>query len=822
MLLERYFEAVQVPSETPADLAQLSLRGTVVFVMRSPTILGYLYLQWLTRRLAIPRIGAVVGLTGLGKLIGWLLRARGADALGRVAASGQTALVFLRHPGEGDPFPGLVSLQRAHPRPLLLVPALLVWSRRAHTLKPSLWDLLFGSPEAPGNLATVIAFLRNYRRAFLRLGRPVDLQAFTAERTNEAAGPLGRKVRGALHHHLARETRAVLGPRLKTPARVRDEVLRDRTLRETLTRLTREGDRSPREVERDARKNLKEIASLFSPAFLEFCRPILHWVFHRLYDSVEVDQEGLDRLRRAAAQAPLVLCPSHKSHVDYLILTHVFYEAGMTAPHIAAGINLAFWPFGAIARRGGAFFIRRTLRGDKLYTAVLRAYVKHLLREGFPQEFYVEGGRSRTGKLLAPKTGLLSMEVDAWLDGAADDVLFVPTAVDYEKLVEGTSYAQELAGGEKRKEDFGALLGVRKVLRARYGRIYIQFGTPISLRDLAGQRLGPEVAPAPGVAIEATPEARKTLVQHLANRVAYGINGASTVTPVGLCAAALLSHVRRGISADELGRRLELLRYIAAQGGARLARGLAGAPSHPGQPGTIADTLGQLARDGLIRIEGAAGETIYQVVEDRRPLLDYYRNNVIHRYVSLALVATGLRGTAASGDEAVPLEAVRDRARWLSRLFKLEFMYRHETFEAIFQEQIQFLERGHMVKVDGDQVAVGAEGEQLAFLADLIRAYIESYRVAADTALRAPSPLDRRGLVKLAMERGRAAFLAGRLALREALSKATLENALVWLQQQGYLEPGAGGRLLLTAEGRDGGLEELIAEMDACLNPRSA
>ena len=124
-------------------------------------------------------------------------------------------------------------------------------------------------------------------------------------------------------------------------------------------------------------------------------------------------------MKRVAGETPIVLCPSHKSYVDFLVLSWVFYQNGLTPPHVAAGINLSFWPFGAIARHGGGFFIRRSLRGDRVYTAVLRAYVKQLLRNRYPQEFYLEGGRSRTGKLLFPKTGLFSMEVDAWLEGRA-------------------------------------------------------------------------------------------------------------------------------------------------------------------------------------------------------------------------------------------------------------------------------------------------------------------------------------------------------------------------------------------------------------------
>ena len=185
------------------------------------------------------------------------------------------------------------------------------------------------------------------------------------------------------------------------------------------------------------------------------------------------------------------------------------------------------------------------------------------------------------------------MEVDAWGDGAVDDVLFIPIAVDYERLVEGASYAQELAGGEKKKESFGALLQTPRALLRRYGRIYLQFGTPVSLKELAERQLG-EGASAPSLTLEADErgfDSRRSLVQHLANRVMWGIAEVVTVTPVSLVAAALLSHVRRGISAQDVAERVELLRSIAIGEGARIASGLSDAPASPLEKGPIMDAV---------------------------------------------------------------------------------------------------------------------------------------------------------------------------------------------------------------------------------------
>jgi glycerol-3-phosphate O-acyltransferase len=493
-----------------------------------------------------------------------------------------------------------------------------------------------------------------------------------------------------------------------------------------------------------------------------------------------------------------------------MLLSWAFYEHGLIPPQIAAGINLAFWPFGSIARRAGAFFIRRSFKGDKIYSATLRAYVKYLLRERFTQEFFPEGGRSRTGKLLFPKTGLLSMEVDAWTDGAVEDVLFVPIAVDYERLVEGASYAQELAGGEKKKESFGALLRTPSALLRRYGRIYLQFGTPISLRELAAAQEGPGGTNLALEADERGPDARRSLVQHVANRIMWGIAEVVTITPVSLVAAALLSHVRRGISAAEVADRVELLRSIALSEGARVASGLAEAPASPLSPGPIHDALATFAGSKVIELQQAGGQVIYQVPDAKRTYLDFHRNAILNRYVGLSLLSASVRSRPAGA----PLSEISEDVRFLSRLFRLEFMYPvGATFEAVFRSRLDQLVRlGVVVERDG-VVAPGPARAHLDYLADLTRPYLEAYRVAGETVRTTGiegGSADRKALVKQALERGRAEFLSGHVLMRESISKATLENAMEWLGSQGAFEGTEDGRRVVTASWRDASSTHLV------------
>jgi glycerol-3-phosphate O-acyltransferase len=488
----------------------------------------------------------------------------------------------------------------------------------------------------------------------------------------------------------------------------------------------------------------------------------------------------------------------------------MFYDNGLLPPHIAAGINLAFWPFGPIARWTGGYFIRRSFKGDHLYAAVLRAYVKRLIRDRFPQEFFIEGGRSRTGKLVFPKTGLLAMEVEAWRDSTIDDVFFVPVAIDYEKLPEGRSYANELGGGEKRKESFWSLLRARKLLRGRHGRLYIQFNQPISLRALSDElRPGEDEG------------ARRAFVQGLANRIAYGISRASTITPVGLCAVALLAGPDE-ITGAAVTSRIAVLRQLAARDGGRLSARLAApagatpetarAPAR--QDDAIAEALGMLIRDGVVQTRPpGAGTTVYAVPPQRRAELDFYRNNVIHHFIAYAIIAAAIRarppaGASAGVGVAARREDVERDARWLSRLLKLEFIYRvGAPFEAIFSETFASMSRLG--------IAGGDRDSGVAFLARMVRPFLDAYRSATAT-LAGWSGGDQKAFVAAALERARDDAAAGR-TLPEAVSRATLDNAVAWLIAEGAFLPApeAGDRVLLVAprwRGHDG--RALIAAID--------
>jgi glycerol-3-phosphate O-acyltransferase len=818
-LAGRYFEPVRFPESAVGTLAQLSSQGTVIHVMRSTSWVNYLYLSWALVRHGLPPIRAVVNLRRWFTKP-WVRTAQRGDFDVRFTYARRHAgstLVFLKETVIGrprgkdsneDPFPALIELAKKSEKPVFLVPELLIWEKWNQKVAPDAFDFIFGSPEAPGFLHTLFTFLRNYQRAQFRIGEPIDLTRFVNENPDADAQVLARKVRSTLHHHLARETRAVFGPPQKHTDRLLDEAMRDRTLRKSLEEVAQSTQRSTDSVAAEARKCLDQIAARHSPSMVALLAPGLHLIFNKIYDGIDVDEAGLERAMKTAAQLPVVITPSHKSHVDYLVLSYVLWRRGYQVPLVAAGANLSFFPLGFLLRRGGAFFLRRSFKGDKIYTAAFKAYVKKLVHDGIHHEFFPEGGRSRTGKLLQPRLGLFSWQVDAVLEGARDDLAFVPVAIDYERVVESSSYSAELKGGEKKAEDLSALLNAPKVLSENYGRIHLSFDEPISLAELMRDRKLDRRA---GV----SEDAKKGLVRALGNSVMYGISKVSVVTPHALLSTALLAHRRRGISAREITDRVVFLRRAAADLQARFSRQLEGAPSTPTTLGPVGDALRSFKDDGFVRIAEARGEPVYQLVDERRSELAFYKNTLLNLIAGRTIVATAL----VSLGLPVTVAAARERALFLSRLFKLEFIYPvGMAFETIFNETVEHLSRLGLIVQQGETIGVAPEDfarPTLDFLADAMRDYLECYLLAATAASElAKEKLDKKEFIKRALELGRGEFLEGRLTMAEALSRTTLDNALLLLIDLKYVAEK--DKALVPGEKN---ATELAQQIRACLAP---
>src|SRR5438034_4109125 len=271
-------------------------------------------------------------------------------------------------------------------------------------------------------------------------------------------------------------------------------------------------------------------------------------------ETLHYDRAQLERLAALGQRHPLVFLPSHKSYLDALVLKYALYENGLPPNHTAGGINMNFFPMGALMRRTGIFFIRRSFKDNEVYKFVLRQYIDYLVEKRFPLEWYIEGTRSRSGKLMPPRFGLLAYVVDAYRRGKSEDVLLVPVSVAYDQIQDVAGYAAEERGGRKRPESFGWFLRFVRALRRRYGEIYIRFGEPLSL----ARTLGP-----PDPAAEPAPDAQSVLLQQVAFEVAVRVNRVTPITATSLVTLALLGVSNRALSiAATLASLRNLLDYV--------------------------------------------------------------------------------------------------------------------------------------------------------------------------------------------------------------------------------------------------------------------
>jgi glycerol-3-phosphate O-acyltransferase len=787
-----FFSKVRFEEAGAEIVRKATRRGTVVYVMRDRSYIDYLFFNWAYVRRGLPLAQFANGLGSVflhpfRVLLRWLFgrREKEEGGLGEVVSRGDSALLFLRKPQtltERDPdfhnnhVLDLIRLQRKRERPILLVPQLLLWSRAPERLRKSFVDLVFGEPDAPGRLRGIWLFLRNHQRAFAQVAEPLDLKDFVERFPDQSDEVLAKKVRWMLLHYLARERQVVLGPILKSPRRIRHEVLRSRNLRALIAEIAAREKKTEAEVEARARKILKEIAADLSMRAIRAYGRLLDPVYARLYDGIEVDEPGLDLVRDAMRKMPVILVPCHRSHMDYLLLSYLFFKNGLTPPHVAAGKNLSFWPLGWVFRKGGAFFLRRSFGGDRLYAAVFRAYVHKLLREGFPVEFFIEGGRSRTGKMLFPKMGLLGIIVEAFFEGQTRDLAIVPIHIAYQKIIEARSYTQESLGGEKRKEDLKGLLAVPKVLRSRYGRVYVDFAEPIVLSAFCAARGLRSGEPVPDAE-------RRDVVRSLAMRINYDITRVARAAPSALAAAVLLGEGRRGVSRERFLEAVHRLRDVLRAKHVRLPKALGG----PSADFAMDESLKLFESNALIEVANRGDAIVYVVPERGRLQLDYYKNAVIHAFVPEAIAASAL---LADGSPTSPVR-LRDRARRLAHLLKYEFAFRPGLeFDSLFDDAARTLEEHGLVqRAEGELRAVPERRADLRLVAGLVENFIEGYAAAArGLAVLRDGPLPERDLLQRILEVAHQAFLTGEIRRFEACAKPIFENALRTFWNDGVLD----------------------------------
>jgi glycerol-3-phosphate O-acyltransferase len=669
-------------------------------------------------------------------------------------------------------------------RDMLLVPTAVYWGRAPQ--KEGSWlRLLFAENWALTTRARkFFAVLVNGRNVFVEFGEPISLRSMLdAAPAQDQARRMTRILRGVLRRQ--RATR--IGPDLSHRRTIVARVLRARAVRAVVAAEAREKHDTYRPGLLQARKYAFEIAANYSHAFVQFAEKLLGRVWNRVYDGVKFNHAGT--LKEVSEGNEVVYVPCHRSHMDYLLLSYVIYHQGYAVPHIAAGINLNIPVIGKLLRKGGAFFIRRTFAGNALYTVVFMKYLAAIMARGHSIEYFIEGGRSRTGRLLHPKTGMLSMTVRSYLRDPVRPVVFVPVYFGYERIVEANTYISELSGAPKKKESWLDLLLSLRVLRERFGTVHVNVGEPIRLNDLLEthlpkwreQRFDDDTR-SPAV---------NALVNDLALGIMRGINAAAAVTPINLLAMALLATPRGALPETALLRQLEL--YL------KLLRASPYSPRVTVTDATPAEILsyGESLKI-LSRVPQKLGD-IVRMSDESAQLIAYYRNNVLHLFALPSLVACAFIGNSMLRTEDIQRLAWRVYPYVASELF---LRWREDELSRVVDGVLAALAENGVLQPDESRSAWmrpppdSPAAVQLSMLAQGTIQTIERYYLAISLLLKAGSGV----ITQKALEQD-CQLAAQRINMLygfnspEFFDRALFQNFIDLLRERGVIRVGAGGNL---------------------------
>jgi len=672
----------------------------------------------------------------------------------------------------------LLNIQKKVAFPIIVVPVLVSYGRRREKEEENIINILFGQTEHTGALRRLVTFIRYSGNAFVVPAEPVRLSEYLD--TTKSASPEGmvHELRGELIDRIEKEKDAVVGPALKSREELIGMVLSDNSLKKFIADYAEEENRKITTVVKDARRYLYEIAADYSNTMIAILRKVLSWLWNNIYDGLSIDKEGMTKIRNISKKMPFVIIPCHRSHIDYLLFSYVLYVNNIQLPFIAAGSNLSFFPMGYIFRKSGAFFLRRSFRDNKVYSEVFTKYLAILLKEGLPLEFFIEGGRSRTGKMVMPKYGLLSMIIQAYQEKYCENFAAIPVYIGYDRVIEEKSYLKELSGKSKTPENAAEIIKTSKILTKRYGRVYVNIGEPIIMKDYLESQEKP---------IEKmTLEERQSLYRKIGYEIVLEINKVAVVTPFSLVAAVILSHYRRGMSHNELLEILnEFYEYLSMKK-VKFAETFADSEK------AINDAINMFVHQGFIsKIEAEKEdeeiqEVVYSLKEERRPNLEYYKNNILHFFIPLSFVATSI---TKCNEDLISLQRIMSDYKFLKKLLWNEFIFDEHKDDAdeVNEALIYLHERKMVVATErDDQVYVEVKGKgsrKLKPFADLIHNYLESSWIVIRSCLYLKkNPLAKRDWLKKIMSLGDRMFKKGEVLRTEALSQSNYLNVIIFLE----------------------------------------
>ena len=675
LLLRWMTRAATVP-EALADLG-LDPDQPVMFVLRESSLADLLVVEQEARRLGLhsPLHSLSLGNDQIRR--GYFYMYRRIRSVGRE-----------RTAADSRRLDEVLALLGKHPdKDVQLLPVSVLWGRRPDK-ENSIWRIIFADNwSPPGFIKKFFMVALQGRQLYIQFSQPMSLRQLINEGADDER--VSRKALRILRVHFRRQQEAAIGPDLSHRRTLVNSLVDSQQVRAAIAAKAAADNIPAEKLQAKARNYALEIASDYSHTVIRFLELLLNWVWNRLYSGIRL--YNLDKLRAVAQDYEVVYVPCHRSHIDYLLLSFVVYRNNLVPPHIAAGINLNMPVVGTILRRGGAFFMRRSFKDNKLYAAVFDEYMHTMLSRGFSVEYFVEGGRSRSGRMLKPKTGMLSMTLKSYLRDSNRPIAFVPVYVGYEKVLEARSYIGEMHGRRKRKESlYGLITSSITYLRSRFGQVHVNFGDPIDLNKFLDEQ-------APGWRDnrgqpDTPPEWFRGAVNRLGDEIVTRINNAAVANPINLLSLALLASPKHTM--DEVQLRQQLALYLKLL-----------------QDAPYGDAVGLAERDPQAIIEyGIENEFVQRV---KHPLGDlvtmetltalqvtYVRNNSLHLFILPGLISALFRNA-----RRISLDELHHLVHLMYPFFRTEYFLRWHTdaeLDDAVDGIIKVMVDAELVSRDGD------------------------------------------------------------------------------------------------------------------------
>lgn len=531
-----------------------------------------------------------------------------------------------RHTDINQNFTRLFKMHREDPElDLQIVPVSISWGR-APGREVRGWAEFIADRASPSWVRKFFIILFLGRDNFVHYSPAVSTRTMAETRGTDSQ--IAHKLIRLARTHFYRRQQSMNGPMLMDKHQLYNSILGSPSVKKAIALEIKDDPTKQLATKAKAKAYIQEVAADYREGVIRMADRLLGRVWNKIYNGIEV--KNAEKIRELAQNGhEIIYVPCHRSHMDYLLLTYVIYHEGLVTPHIAAGINLNFWPVGSIFRRAGAFFIRRSFAGNKLYTAVFREYLEQLFNKGYSVKFYAEGGRSRTGRLLPPKTGMLAMTIQALLKGVQRPISIVPVYIGYEHVIEVKGYLKELRGKNKEKESFFSVFNTIRNLR-NYGYGFLNFGEPIHLGQFLDAK-SPDWRDDQSTFEEKKPAWLTPTVNDLGNDILQRINQASAINGMALASLCLLAAEKRAMSREELLQVME--NYLSLSARCPFSE-------QSSFPTVSAEKLlNSTMRLGKFSVtEDDFGEII-SIERYNAIALTYYRNNILHMFAVPSLIA---------------------------------------------------------------------------------------------------------------------------------------------------------------------------------------